>query len=194
MNGQGHETLERRAVFEGKVLRLYVDRVRLPNGMEAEREVVLHHGAVAMVALDEDGSVFLVRQYRHAPGKDLVEIPAGKLAPGEDAMQCARRELMEEIGHDAGEWTRLASFYTSPGFSDEMLHLYLARDLRPQEADPDEDEFLEIVHVTLAEALSMVSRGEIEDGKTIAGLSLAALYLQGEYGSERAREQGHDRR
>jgi ADP-ribose pyrophosphatase len=149
--------------------------------MEAEREVVLHRGAVAMVALDTDGEVFLVRQYRHAPGKDLVEVPAGKLAEGEDPQQCARRELMEEIGYDAGEWVKLASFYTSPGFSDEMLHLYLARDLRPGKADPDEDEFLEIMHVPLAEALSMVSRGEIEDSKTIAGLSLAALFLEGKY-------------
>ncbi|MDD3717120.1 MAG: NUDIX hydrolase [Actinomycetota bacterium] len=178
-----HETLERKAVFEGQVVRLYLDKVRLPNGVEAEREVVLHRGAVAMVALDEDEGVFLVRQYRQAPGKELVEIPAGKLAEGEDPLECARRELMEEIGRDAGEWTQLATFYTSPGFSDEILHLYLARGLRPVEARPDEDEFLEIMHVTLAEALSMVSRGEIEDGKTIAGLSLTALLLRGEYGS-----------
>jgi ADP-ribose pyrophosphatase len=182
LSSREHETLERRAIFEGKVLRVYLDRVRLPNGKEAEREVVLHWGAVAMVALDEDGGVFLVRQYRHAPGKDLVEIPAGKLAEGEEPLQCARRELMEEIGYGAVEWTKLASFYTSPGFSDEMLHLYLARDLIPGKAEPDEDEFLEIMHVPLDEAMSMVSRGEIEDSKTIAGLSLAALFLEGKYG------------
>lgn len=181
MSPQGHMTLERQAIFEGKVLQLYLDKVRLPNGMEAEREVVMHRGAVAMVALDEDDGVFLVRQYRHAPAADLVEIPAGKLAEGEDPGQCARRELMEEIGYDADDWIRLASFYTSPGFSDEMLHLYLARKLRPAEAEADEDEFLEIIHVPLVEAISMVSRGEIEDAKTVAGLALAALFLEGKY-------------
>jgi len=181
LSAQGHETLERRTIFEGKVLHLYLDKVRLPNGMEVEREVVLHRGAVAMVALNGDKEVFLVRQFRHAPAVDLVEIPAGKLAEGEDAGQCARRELMEEIGYDAEDWTRLASFYTSPGFSDEMLYLYLARGLRPAEAEADEDEFLEIIRVPLAEALCMVSRGEIEDAKTIAGLSLASLFLKGEY-------------
>jgi ADP-ribose pyrophosphatase len=182
MSGEKHEILKRKTVFEGKVVSLYVDRVRLPNGREAEREVVLHHGAVGMVAIDEDGGVFLVRQYRHAPGKDLVEIPAGKLAQGEDPLQCAKRELMEEIGYAAGTWTRLASFYTSPGFSDETLHLYLARDLEQGEAAPEEDEFLEIMHAPLEEALSMIERGEIVDSKTIAGLALCALYRQGRYG------------
>ncbi len=176
-----HETLERKTVFEGKVLRLYLDRVRLPDGVEAEREVVLHWGAVGMVPLDERGGVFLVRQYRHATGKDLLEIPAGKLAEKEDPLRCARRELMEEIGYDAGEFTALASFYTSPGFSDEKLHLYLARDLRPASAEADEDEFLEVVHMPLTQAMSMISRGEIEDSKTIVGISLTVLFLRGEY-------------
>ncbi|MEW6552989.1 MAG: NUDIX hydrolase [Actinomycetota bacterium] len=182
MSAGGHETLERREIFDGKVLRLYLDRVRLPNGMEAEREVVLHRGAVGMVALDEEGGVYLVRQYRHAPSADLVEIPAGKLAEGEDPQTCARRELMEEIGFDARKWTRLSSFYTSPGFSDEILHLYLARELHPAHAKADEDEFLEVMRVPLAEAVRMVSRGEIVDAKTIAGLALTVLYVKGEYG------------
>jgi ADP-ribose pyrophosphatase len=185
LSAGGHETLERRTIFEGKVLRLYLDKVRLPNGLEAEREVVLHRGAVAMVALDGDGEVYLVRQYRHAPAADLVEIPAGKLSEGEDPDQCARRELMEEIGYDAGDWIRLASFYTSPGFSDEMLYLYLARELRPAQAEADEDEFLEIMRMPLAEAISMVSKGEIADAKTVAGLALTALFLAGEYGRTR---------
>jgi len=181
VNAGEHETLERKTIFEGKVVRLYLDQVRLPNGAEAEREVVLHRGAVAMVALDDEDRVFLVRQYRHAPGKDLVEIPAGKLGEKEDPLACARRELKEEIGCGADTWTRLASFYTSPGFSDERLHLYLARGLHSGTADPDEDEFLEIMHVPLAEALSMVARGEIEDSKTIAGLALAWLFKEGDY-------------
>lgn len=181
MSEDRHETLERREIFKGKILSLYVDRVRLPNGVEAEREVVEHRGAVGMVAMENEGDVYLVRQYRHAPGRDLLEIPAGKLDEGEEPLACARRELAEEIGLEAGEWARLASFYTSPGFSDEVLHLYLARGLSPAEAAPDEDEFLEVVRISLREALSLVSGGEIEDAKTIAGLTLAALFLEGGY-------------
>jgi ADP-ribose pyrophosphatase len=183
VNGGEHETLERRSIFEGKILRVYLDRVRLPNGKEAEREVVLHWGAVGMVPLDEDNHVFLVRQYRHATGKDLVEIPAGKLAAGEDPLDCARRELMEEIGYSADEWVKLAAFYTSPGFSDETLCLYLARGLHAGKADPDEDEFLEIMRVPLVEAMAMIASGEIEDSKTICGLALTSLRLEGRYGS-----------
>ncbi len=179
MEGHGHELLERRTVFEGKVVRLYLDRVRLPNGREAEREVVLHWGAVGMVPVDAEGNVILVRQYRHAPGEVLLEIPAGKLAPGEEPVSCAERELLEEVGIRAGEWVKLASFYTSPGFSDEMLHLYLALDLREGEASPEEDEFLEVERMPLEGALKLVRSGEVRDSKTVAGLALASLFLAG---------------
>ncbi len=177
----GHETLQRNTIFEGKVVRLYVDQVRLPNGLEVEREVVRHWGAAGMLPLDDDGYVYLVRQYRHATGEDLLEIPAGKLLSGEDPLRCAERELMEEIGFGAEEWVKLDAFYTSPGFSDEMLHLYLARKLRRGTASPEEDEFLEIVHMPLGEALGMVASGDIKDSKTIAGIALGYLFLQGEY-------------
>ena len=181
MKEHGHETIERETIFEGKVVRLYLDKVLLPTGKEAEREVVLHWGAVGMVALDDEEKVFLVRQYRHPTGKELIEIPAGKLSPGEEPLDCAQRELMEEIGYSAEEWRELTSFYTSPGFSDEMLHLYLARDLKEGVADPEEDEFLEILHLPLQEALAMVARGEIQDSKTIVGLALCHMYINGEY-------------
>jgi ADP-ribose pyrophosphatase len=181
MDGDGHETIERETIFEGKVVRLYLDKVLLPNGKEAEREVVLHWGAVGMVALDDEEKVFLVRQYRHPTGRELIEIPAGKLDPGEEPLDCARRELMEEIGYSAEEWRELTSFYTSPGFSDEMLYLFLARDLKEGVADPEEDEFLEIMHMPLQEALAMVARGEILDSKTIVGLALCHMYINGEY-------------
>ncbi|WP_287152764.1 NUDIX hydrolase [Candidatus Solincola tengchongensis] len=181
MEGHGHRLLERRTVFEGKVVRLYLDRVRLPDGREAEREVVLHWGAVGMVPVDGEGKVVLVRQYRHATGEALLEIPAGKLTPEEEPLSCAERELMEEVGYRAGRWVHLASFYTSPGFSNEMLHLYLALDLEEGEASPEEDEFLEVASVPLGHALELVKRGEIKDSKTVAGLALAALHLEGRY-------------
>lgn len=177
----GHRLIERKTVFEGKVVRLYLDRVLLPNGVEAERELVRHWGAVGMVPLDRDGGVFLVRQYRHPAGRELLEIPAGKLREGEDPLECARRELEEEIGYRASKWTRLTSFYTSPGFSDEILHLFLAEGLIPSQASPEEDEFLEILKVPLEEALGMVASGEIVDSKSIAGIALASLYLEGFY-------------
>jgi ADP-ribose pyrophosphatase len=181
MNAPGFETLQRQTIFEGKVVRLYVDKVKLPNGKEAEREVIKHSGAVGMVALDGEGWIFLVRQYRHATGEDLLEIPAGKLSPGEAPVDCARRELMEEVGFGAGEWLELSSFYTSPGFSDEMLYLYLGRNLEKGQAHPDEDEFLEVIHVPLEEALAMVARNEIRDSKSVAGITLTTLFVKGIY-------------
>ncbi|MBC7247720.1 MAG: NUDIX hydrolase [Actinobacteria bacterium] len=184
MKPTGHELLRRDTVFEGKVVRLYVDLVRLPNGKEAEREVVLHWGAVGMVPIDAEGRVILVRQYRHAPGEDLLEIPAGKLAEGEDPLDCAVRELKEEIGCEATTWVKLASFYTSPGFSDELLHLYLAEGLVEGEAEPEEDEFLELVRMPLEDALALVSEGGVKDSKTVAGLALAMLHRRGEYGAQ----------
>ena len=181
MEHGGHETIERETIFEGQVVRLYLDKVLLPNGKEAEREVVLHWGAVGMVALDDEDKVYLVKQYRHPVGRALIEIPAGKLGRGEEPLECARRELMEEIGYSAEEWRELTSFYTSPGFSDEKLHLFLARNLEEGVADPEEDEFLEVMHLPLQEALAMVARGEIQDSKTIVGLALCHMYINGEY-------------
>ncbi len=172
-----HETIERKTIFEGQVVRLYLDQVRLPNGKQAEREVVLHGGAVGIVPLDANGYVTLVRQYRHAPGEDLLEIPAGKLDPGEPPEECASRELIEEVGLAAGRLLKLSEFYTSPGFSNEVLHLYLALDLEKREAAPEEDEFLEVERMTLPEALSAVERLEIRDSKTVAGIALTSLWV-----------------
>lgn len=182
MKSAGHELLKRKTIFEGKVVRLYLDLVKLPNGREAEREVVLHWGAVGMVPIDDQGRVVLVRQYRHAPGEELLEIPAGKLAEGEDPLDCAARELKEEIGCEANMWVKLASFYTSPGFSDEELHLFLAEGLVEGDAEPEEEEFLEVLRMPLDRALALVAEGGIRDSKTIAGLALAALHGRGAYG------------
>ncbi len=171
-----HELIERKTIFEGHVVGLYLDQVLLPNGKPVEREVVLHGGAVGMVPLDTEGCLTMVRQYRHATGEYLLEIPAGKLDEGESPESCAARELIEEVGLAPGRLIKLSEFYTSPGFSNEVLHLYLALDLEPREAAPEEDEFLEVERMPLEEALEAVGRLEIRDSKTVAGIALASLW------------------
>ncbi|MHB8779899.1 MAG: NUDIX hydrolase [Candidatus Geothermincolia bacterium] len=170
-----HELIERKSIFGGKVIRVYLDQVRLPDGVVAEREVVEHGGAVGIVPVDEDGTVTLVRQYRHATGESLLEIPAGKLDRGEAPEECAYRELEEEVGLTTGHLRKLSEFYTSPGFSNEVLHLFLAEDLTVTEAAPEDDEFLEVETMPLAEALDLVLRRDIRDSKTVAGIALACV-------------------
>ncbi|MGI9951557.1 NUDIX hydrolase [Moorellaceae bacterium AZ2] len=167
--------LKSERIYTGKILNLRKDRVALPDGREASREVVEHTGAVAVVALDHEERVYLVRQYRYPIGKVTLEIPAGKLDPGENPEACARRELREEVGLVAENWQHLLTFYSTPGFSDEIMYLFLARDLSREKAQPDEDEFLEILSLPLEEALLKIREGEIMDAKTIIGL-LALRY------------------
>ncbi len=171
------KTLESRSIFEGKVIKVRVDRVLLTGGQESEREIVEHLGAVAVVPVDENGLVYLVRQYRKPLEKMLLEIPAGKLEPGEDPLECARRELTEEIGFFPRKMQKLTFYYSSPGFSNEGIHLYLATDLVRQDTPGEEGEFLEVLSMPLPEALSMVMSQEIDDGKTIAGLLMAERQL-----------------
>lgn len=168
------ETLESRVLYRGRILTLREDRVRLPGGKEGRREIVEHPGAVAVVPLLPGGKLRLVRQYRKAVEEVTLEIPAGKLEPGEDPLACAVRELEEETGLKAQNLTPLARFFSTPGFSNEMMHLFLAEELNPGNLAPDEDEILEQVTVLLPEALEMIARGEIRDAKTIAGILLAS--------------------
>jgi ADP-ribose pyrophosphatase len=166
-------------VFEGKMIKLRVDTVALPNGSTATREVIEHPGAVAVIALTEQGELLMVRQYRHATGEILLEIPAGKRDPGEDPLSCAHRELEEETGCRARQWKTLFSYFSTPGFSDEMLSLIMATDLEQGTAHTDEEEFIEVVTVPVAEALRMVYRGEIRDAKTIIGILVLSRLQQG---------------
>ncbi|HUW64174.1 MAG TPA: NUDIX hydrolase [Spirochaetia bacterium] len=156
--------------YRGKVLNLRVDEVELPNGNRAQREVVEYPGAVTVVALTGDGDVLLVRQYRHAVGEELLELPAGKLEPGEDPKSSAFRELVEETGFRAREMKLLLSFYTTPGFSTEQMHLFLATGLVPGSPDPDPDEFIAVERVPLGRAKEMIQEGLIRDAKSIVGL------------------------
>jgi ADP-ribose pyrophosphatase len=163
-----------RLVYEGRILDFEVDRVRLPSGVEADREVVRHKGAVVVLPLHENGRVELVRQYRYPPDEILLELPAGKLDPGEEPRDCAIRELAEETGWRAGEIQGLGSFFTTPGFSDEVLHAFVATGLEPApDVVPDPDEAIEIVTMTVDETLEACRDGTIRDGKTLATLFLA---------------------
>jgi ADP-ribose pyrophosphatase len=172
-DGLTEETLESRWGFEGRLVRVRVDRVRLPNERESMREVIVHPGAVAIVPVHGDGTVALVRQWRQAAAKALLEIPAGTLEPGEDPSACAHRELAEEVCLAAGSMVRLFASFLAPGYSSELLHTFLATDLTPTEGQPDADELLEVVRLPLERAREMVLAGELEDAKTICGLLLA---------------------
>lgn len=163
-------TVESKTIFEGKIVKLNLDQARLPNGTLASREVVYHPGGVAVLALDEDNTVTLVRQYRYPIGQELVELPAGKLDHGaeEDRLLGAKRELSEETGLEAEEWTYLGYTLASPGFCNEALHMYLARGLSRSQQHPDEDEFLDVITMPFAQLVEQVMDGTITDAKTVA--------------------------
>ena len=168
-----------KAVFDGKIISVEHWLVKLPNGREALREVVKHPGAAAIVPVDGDGYVTLVRQHRVAIGRMTWEIPAGKLNfAGEDPFHCAVRELEEETGLKAGRWELLTRVDTTPGFCTERIALYLATDLSQHEAHADEDEFLELKRIPLTEAAEQVMAGEIRDGKTALGILMACRRLR----------------
>lgn len=171
------QVLSSEEVFKGRVVGLHVDTVR-EGEKTYRREVVRHAGGACAVARFEDGTVALVRQYRHPAGRRVLELPAGKLEPGESPELCARRELEEEIGVLPDAFEPLADFYTTPGFCSERLWVFLATGLRKTETKHEDDEVIEVVRVPLAQALAMIHTGEIEDAKTIIGLLLAAQRLE----------------
>ncbi len=162
------KTLSSEQVFDGRLLKVYRDRVGLLNGGTSIREFVHHPGGAAVVALDGDGNVYLERQFRYPYHKVVTEIPAGKLEPGEDPFDAIRRELGEEIGARAGKWDALGHIMPSVGYTDEMLYLFLARDLAFGERHLDRDEFLEPFKLPFGEALAMAADGRINDAKTVA--------------------------
>lgn len=170
------KTIQTEEIFSGKVIRLQLEDVELPNGKIGRREIVKHPGAVAIIAITEENKILMVEQYRKALERTIIEIPAGKLEKGEQPSNCARRELEEETGYECKSLELLVSFYTSPGFSDEIVHLYIASGLSKKEnsAALDEDEFINLEEVTLDEAIRYVKEQKIYDAKTI----FAVQYLQ----------------
>ena len=174
------KTLESTLVYDGKIIKVYRDRVELPNGSESFREIVRHRGAVAAVPLSDDGKVYMVKQFRYAVGKELLEIPAGKLdSDDEDPEWRMVEELEEEIGMRPKRLDYMGYIYTSPGFATERIHLYLARNLVPSKKEGDEDEFLDVVVLDFDEVIEMCARGEIVDSKTISAVFRVERYLRG---------------
>jgi ADP-ribose pyrophosphatase len=159
-----------RNIYTGRVLTLNIDTVTLPNGATIDLEMVRHPGAAAIVPFKDDGTVVLIRQFRHAAGGFIYEIPAGKLHLGEDPKACAARELEEEIGYKAGDLELVASIFTAPGFTDEVIHIYKANRLTKGKQQLDRDEILEVVEMSLGDAIAMIRDGSIRDAKTIVGL------------------------
>ena len=174
------KTLNSELVFDGVLLKLYRDEISLTDGGTSVREFVHHPGGVAAVALDGDGNVYLERQFRYPYHKVVTEIPAGKLEPGEDPFEAIQRELKEEIGAVAAKWDALGYIMPSVGYTDEMLYLYLARDLTFGETHFDEDEYLESFKLPFAEALACAADGRINDAKTAAALFRADRLIQEE--------------
>ncbi|HLT54727.1 MAG TPA: NUDIX hydrolase [Bacillota bacterium] len=169
------KTIQSETIFRGKVVHLQVDEVRLPNGKTSKREIVKHPGAVAVIPVTKDNKIVFVEQYRKPLEKSLIEIPAGKLEPGENPITCAIRELEEETGYTTNELSFVTSFYTAPGFSDELMYIYITDELKKLDVpkDADEDEFVDVIELTLDEAKQYVLEERIHDAKT----NYAILYL-----------------
>ena len=164
-------------VFDGALLKVYRDAVRLPDGSSGGREYIRHPGAVAIVPFFDDGRVLLERQFRYPHGREFIEVPAGKLEPGEPHLDTAKRELLEETGYVAQEWTRLGVIHTAIAYTDEAIELFVARKLTLQTRNLDQGEFLEIFTVPFDEAVAMVRDGRITDAKSVAGLLWVATFL-----------------
>lgn len=169
------KTLDSKTIFQGKILEMKVDHVSLPSGGTSIREFVLHPGAVSVLPFLNEGEIILVRQFRYPVGESLLEIPAGRLEPGEDPKETARREMVEEIGYRIGDLKHISTFFTTPGYTNEVMHLFFAYDLEKTEPNSERDEILEIETMTLEEAYVKIQKGEIKDGKTIAALALTSL-------------------
>jgi ADP-ribose pyrophosphatase len=172
------ELLKSEVLMRGRAFAIRRDYLKTPDGRETKLEIIEHGGSVVIIPVDENGNILLVRQYRHATGKDLLELPAGTLDGDEAPEACAAREIREETGMAAGSLEKLGEFYLAPGYSDEFMVVYLATELSEGPLDADEDEFLSVERVPIAKAIQMAERGEIPDAKSLAALFLAKPSLE----------------
>lgn len=171
MSIEKEKLLSRRTLYQGKLLEVHLDRVTV-SGRETSREVVLHPAAAAIIPITADKEAIFVKQYRYPVGKELLEIPAGKMDPGESEDACAARELEEETGY-IGMLQKLGQIYSSPGFCDEIIHLYLAKDLVHTRQHLDEGEYLDVVKIPLSDVFAMIGRGKMTDAKTVSAFAMA---------------------
>ncbi len=168
------KTLSEKLIYKGRILDLIVKEVLMPDGKKATRETIDHGGVIAVIPFLKNGKIIMVRQFRKAAEKMTLEVPAGRMDPGETPLQAVHRELREETGYTAKKIKKLLSFYPAIGYSTEKIHLYTAHDLTMTEPDPDEDEFIEVEELSLAQALKKIDKGEIIDSKSILGLLYVA--------------------
>jgi ADP-ribose pyrophosphatase len=162
-------------IYQGRIIDLNVERVCLPNDVEVDLEVIRHPGGAAVVPLLEDNSVILIRQHRHCAGGEIWEIPAGRIDEGENPENCAVRELAEEVGYQADHIEKLTAIYSAPGYCTEKVYIYLATGLTPCEMNQEEDEVIEVMKLSIGEAMEKVKTGEIDDAKTVVGILLTYL-------------------
>ncbi len=172
------KVLKKTLLHQARVFRLIREKITLPNGTTVDLDIVRHPGAAAIVALQDSNSLIMVRQYRHAVGGCIWEIPAGTLDPGETPLECAKRELIEETGYSGSQWEELGAIIPVPGYSDEKITIYLAADLQPARQDLDADEVIDVREIPLEKAFEMIEKGKIIDSKTISSLFLAKKRLE----------------
>jgi ADP-ribose pyrophosphatase len=172
------ELISSETLLKGRAFLIRRDLLKTPDGRETKLDIIEHGGSVIIIPVDKDGNLLFVRQYRHAAGMDLLELPAGTLEEGEDPAACAAREIREETGFAADKIEKIGDFYLAPGYSTEFMHVYLAQDLRYDPLEADADEFLSVETIPFAEAVQMAERGEMPDAKSLAALLLAKSYLK----------------
>ncbi|MGZ9221598.1 MAG: NUDIX hydrolase [Anaerolineales bacterium] len=172
------ELIKSETLLQGRAFKIRRDYLKMPNGRETRLEIIEHGGSVVLIPIDDDGNLLFVRQYRHAAGKDLLELPAGTRDDDEPFEQCAAREIREETGMEAGKLQKVGEFYLAPGYSSEFMVVYLATELKENPLDADDDEFLQVEKIPLKKAFQMAERGDVPDAKSLAALLLAKPYLK----------------
>lgn len=172
------ELIKSETLLQGRVFKFRRDYLKTPNGLKTHLDIIEHGGSVVLIPIDEDGNMLFVRQYRHAAGSDLLELPAGTRNGDEPYEECAAREIREETGMEAGKLEKVGMFYLAPGYSTEFMGVFLATDLKHNPLDPDMDEFLTVEKLSVKEAFAMSERGDMPDAKSLAALLIAKPYLE----------------